>query len=134
MIHAGGHGNPFQYSCLENPRSRGDWQATVHGVTENNNLYLKFFKTETIFFKNQNVGTEIFSLPPNQVGWSNNQIDVRDQQEKNPKFCVYVSPKDMRLKGEQLRLIWCLEPKNGVGTWASKRRRAIHRKRRRTDV
>ena len=27
-----GNGNPFQYSCLENPRDRGAWQATVHGV------------------------------------------------------------------------------------------------------
>ena len=30
----GGHGNPFQSSCLENPMDRGDWQATVHGVTK----------------------------------------------------------------------------------------------------
>ena len=28
-----GHGNPLQYSCLENPVDRGAWQATVHGVT-----------------------------------------------------------------------------------------------------
>ena len=27
------NGNPLQYSCLENPMSRGAWQATVHGVT-----------------------------------------------------------------------------------------------------
>ena len=25
-----GHGNPLQYSCLENPMDRGAWQATVH--------------------------------------------------------------------------------------------------------
>ena len=30
-----GNGNPFQYSCLENPMDRGAWQATVHGVTKN---------------------------------------------------------------------------------------------------
>ena len=24
----GGHGNPLQYSCLENPIGRGAWQAT----------------------------------------------------------------------------------------------------------
>ena len=24
-----GHGNPLQYSCLENPTDRGAWQATV---------------------------------------------------------------------------------------------------------
>ena len=30
----GGHSNPFQYSCLENPMDRGAWRATVHGVAE----------------------------------------------------------------------------------------------------
>ena len=29
-----GHGNPLQYSCLENLVKRGAWQATVHGVTK----------------------------------------------------------------------------------------------------
>ena len=28
------NGNPFQYSCLENPMDRGAWQATVHGVAK----------------------------------------------------------------------------------------------------
>ena len=28
----GGHGNPLQYSSLENPMERGAWQASVHGV------------------------------------------------------------------------------------------------------
>ena len=27
-----GNGNPFQYSCLENPMDRGAWRATVYGV------------------------------------------------------------------------------------------------------
>ena len=26
----GGHGNPLQYSCLENPMHRGAWWATAH--------------------------------------------------------------------------------------------------------
>jgi len=30
----GGHGNPLQDSCLENPIDGGAWWATVHGVTE----------------------------------------------------------------------------------------------------
>ena len=30
----GGHGNPLQYSCLENPMGRGAWWATVHRVAE----------------------------------------------------------------------------------------------------
>ena len=33
-IPGAGHGNPLQYSCLENPMDRGTWWATVHGVTK----------------------------------------------------------------------------------------------------
>ena len=33
-IPGGGHGNPLQYSCLDNPMDRGAWRATVHGVTK----------------------------------------------------------------------------------------------------
>ena len=29
-----GHGNPLQYSCLENPKDRRAWQAVVHWVAE----------------------------------------------------------------------------------------------------
>ena len=29
-----GNGNPFQYSCLENPMNRGAWWATVHRIAE----------------------------------------------------------------------------------------------------
>ena len=30
----GGHGNPLQYSWLENPMDKGAWRATVSGVAE----------------------------------------------------------------------------------------------------
>ena len=30
----GGHGNPLQYSCLENPMDSGAWKAAVPGITE----------------------------------------------------------------------------------------------------
>ena len=29
-----GNGNPFQYSCLENPMDRRAWWATVHRVAK----------------------------------------------------------------------------------------------------
>ena len=29
-----GHGNPLQYSCLENPMDRGAWWATAREVTK----------------------------------------------------------------------------------------------------
>ena len=30
----GGHGNPLQYSCLENPMDRGAWLVIVHRVAK----------------------------------------------------------------------------------------------------
>ena len=30
----GGHGNPLQYSCLENPKDKGAWPAAVHRVAQ----------------------------------------------------------------------------------------------------
>jgi len=29
-----GHGNPLQYSCLENPMERGAWSATIHRIAQ----------------------------------------------------------------------------------------------------
>ena len=33
----GGHGNSFQYSCLENSMDRGAWQVAVHRVAKRHN-------------------------------------------------------------------------------------------------
>ena len=33
-IPRGGHGNPLQYSCLENPMERRAWWVIVHGVAK----------------------------------------------------------------------------------------------------
>ena len=37
----GGHGNPLQYSCLENPMDRGACWATIHGVRVQHDLATK---------------------------------------------------------------------------------------------
>ena len=34
----GNNGNPLQYSCLENPKDKGAWQATVHVVARRQTL------------------------------------------------------------------------------------------------
>ena len=34
----GGHGNPLQYSCLENHMDGGAWWTTVHRVTKSRTL------------------------------------------------------------------------------------------------
>ena len=33
-----GNGNALQYPCLGNPMDRGDWQATVHGITKESDM------------------------------------------------------------------------------------------------
>ena len=40
-----GNGNPFQYSCLENPMDRRAWWSTVHGVTKSRTWSLSFWLT-----------------------------------------------------------------------------------------
>ena len=42
----GGHSNPLQCSCLENPIDRGAWQAAVHRVAKSQTL-LKQLSTYT---------------------------------------------------------------------------------------
>ena len=34
----GGHGNPLQYSCQDNPMDRGAWGATVPGITKESDM------------------------------------------------------------------------------------------------
>ena len=44
----GRHGNPLQYSCLENPTDRGAWRATVHKVTKSQ-TQLKRLSTHAVW-------------------------------------------------------------------------------------
>ena len=34
----GGHSNPLQYSCLENPMDRGGWWATIHTLAQESDM------------------------------------------------------------------------------------------------
>ena len=43
-----GNGNPFQYSCLENPMGRGVLWATVHGAIKSQTI-LKRLSTHNLF-------------------------------------------------------------------------------------
>ena len=42
-----GHGNPLQYSCLENPMDRGVWWTTAHRVAQSQ-TGLKELTTSTL--------------------------------------------------------------------------------------
>ena len=47
----GGHGNLFQYLCLENSMDRGAWQATVYSIAKSQtqvkelSMHIKAFST-----------------------------------------------------------------------------------------
>ena len=51
----GGHGNPLQYSCLENPMDRGAWWTIVHGVTKSWTLLKWLSMMHTLFSEMFNV-------------------------------------------------------------------------------
>ena len=46
----GGHGNPLQYSCLENPMDRGAWRVTVQEVIKRW-AWLKQLSMHAMWFK-----------------------------------------------------------------------------------
>ena len=56
----GGHGNPFQYSCLEKPMDRGAWQATVHGDTTER-LSMHAYQMKCFWYNNLAVNYETAS-------------------------------------------------------------------------
>ena len=63
------HGNPLQYSCLENPTDRGAWWATVHGVAKSwtqlsnsqTHTPLSYFSKDENEINNIGATTDIFN-------------------------------------------------------------------------
>ena len=45
----GGHGNPLQYSCLENPMDGGAWWVTVHGAAKSRTRLSDFRQKKNLF-------------------------------------------------------------------------------------
>ena len=58
----GGHGNPLQYSCLENPMDRGACQAIVHRVAQSQ-TWLKRLSTAQHSFTPMPPNSEVLLLP-----------------------------------------------------------------------
>ena len=61
----GGHGNPLNYSCLENPMDKGSWQATVHRVTKSQTLLkqLSTYKVIDFFSWSSKVSVSSWVIP-----------------------------------------------------------------------
>ena len=83
----GGHGNPPLYSCLENPRDRGAWRATVHGVSKSW-ARLKRLSTHTPGLVNFPPSELFLWIPVNRHilrthNVSSYGLDARDAPERN---------------------------------------------------
>ena len=85
----GRHGNPLQYSCLENPMDRGAWWATVHWVkrvrhdwvtktTNNNKCWCG--ETGTLIYCGWECNTAV-ALAKNQVFLKRWRTEVPDKTE-----------------------------------------------------
>ena len=62
----GGHGNPLQYPCLENPMDRGAQWATVHGIPQSQTQLKRLsmirkmiFEKDMIFAKDKNISFQL---------------------------------------------------------------------------
>ena len=58
----GGHGNPLQYSCLENPTDRGAWQAIIHKLQRDRYDWRDLAHTHPITTPFQKFSTSFFCL------------------------------------------------------------------------
>ena len=88
----GGHGNPLQYSCLENPMDRGAWQTTVHRVAKSWTR-LKWLSTHTHVSTGGLVRTSVthlsdflFQTTPHYVS------QFLERSISPPGLCIHSSP------------------------------------------
>ena len=71
-----GNGNPFQYSCLENPMDGGAWWATVHGVSKSRTRLSDFTFTTSLTFLH-NTALKLFCLLSTSLAHIQNTISMR---------------------------------------------------------
>ena len=70
-----GHGNPLQYSWLENPMDRGAWQATVHRVAKSQ-TQLKWLSRQKKELENSSMFWEMgHGCLKSARGWTTNGKD-----------------------------------------------------------
>ena len=67
----GGHGNPFQYSCLETPMDRWDWWATVHRAAKSWTRLKQFRMHTSLLIRHP--------IPPRPAGLRQRQKDKAGQ-------------------------------------------------------
>ena len=93
----GGHGNPLQYSCLENPMDGRAWWATVQGVMKSRTL-LKQLSMHA--HKVSHIGSYLISAGLWAAAWCGCLPENIDYSVENHSKCFY------RLKIERQVLLF----------------------------
>ena len=84
--HGEGNGNPLQYTCLENSKNRGAWQATVYEATKN----WKRLSTHT---KHTYTVSSVSILPPSSPTFAPNTLStaLKSQRIKHFSYLDFIS-------------------------------------------
>ena len=86
-----GHGNPLQYSCLENPTARGAWWATVHRAAKSRTQLEQlstYTHTVITIMRDFRGGLVVKNLPCN----AGDVVMVPGQETKVPHIAEQLSP------------------------------------------
>ena len=114
----GGHGNPLQYSCLENPMKRGAWQAIVHR-TAKSSAWLKqntthtcgYYKTTVSSLRECNQGGKGTLTRATQKARASRETQPRSPKNSRVSKSLLIVPKGKHLSwSSQVRVPqkpWC---------------------------
>ena len=72
-----GHGNPLHYSCLENPKDRAAWWATIHSVAQSRTR-LKRLHSSSIYLL-ECPKSRILTIPNTVKIWNTHSLLVGTQ-------------------------------------------------------
>ena len=98
----GGHGNPLQYSCLENPMDRGTQQAIVHRVSQSRTR-LKRPSTHARKTQKLNMKVKILKSQEEAIKYISNKYYCspwRRKRKPTPVFLPRKSQGQMKLVGQ----------------------------------
>ena len=106
-----GHGNPLQYSCLENPTDRGAWWATVHGVAKSW-TWLKQLSTHALWstshadHQRRKVELQLSFIPKNYSFSENLSEWVRSQDWTELILWERLREPNIKLKHQIAQILW----------------------------
>ena len=98
---AGGHSNPLQYSCLENPTKGGTWQATVYRVTQSQ-TWLKWLRTQCT-----SLSCNLFPLVQQTTSCKNFEWVLRPKFPLHPYSKRSIAKERQANSGENWILSYC---------------------------